>query len=84
MIMGAILFSYFIGSMINYSVNINTPSKILKFKIITIEKFFESANVAKHLRRKAIKSLEYNFDKTLITLYDKNEFFHELPVYIKI
>ena len=49
-----------------------------------IEKFFESANVAKHLRRKAIKSLEYNFDKTLITLYDKNEFFHELPVYIKI
>jgi len=79
MILGACLFSYFIGSMINFSINNNSASKILQFKKITMEVFCDSSNISRPLKERIIQSLSYNSDKTFISLDDKNQLFHELP-----
>ena len=72
MVAGAGLFSYFIGSMINYSINNNSQHKILQYKKITMEIFCESAKISNILKEKIIQCLTYNSDKTFISVNDKN------------
>jgi hypothetical protein len=49
-----------------------------------MEVFCDSSNISRPLKERIIQSLNYNSNKTFISLDDKNQLFHELPTQIKI
>lgn len=78
-LVGVTMFTYFLASLSNYFMSVDSRLDILQIKIQTIQRYFDLQKIKPELRQRVIKELEYFSKKQIIN--DQETFKHFLKIF---
>ncbi len=83
MFFGAGFYSYAVGSLSQVLINLDSRRSQLANKIVVMDEFCKETKLAKALKLRIRKALEYTTIKNVFSSTDKNEFLGEIPTDLK-